>query len=371
VFLSSLFHELNFPVPGRAYHLEADLEQLTALSALYEQVSDTSLPWPRATRRNDTCEYVFDCVASGDNGSTDPIMRVSCLDYSGEFMEGDDAQIGDAQRDLEARVGMAHGLMGMLDGRRVRQLLRGEADGVRYFESTLRPMFAVLQKARCPIHLVLTKWDLVRDYGEPARTSEKARLARVIEALWEFPHIRAIVRAREGRQIVRLIPVSAVGPAFAELDAAGHVVKRRNGTLEPTNVEVPLCTVLPDLFEQVQKADSDARRADIDKEARRRLRQDTAAWLASVGIVMRRPTRVALRWLLTPIGPVGGELSELFDSWASTNGKQVIDAHATRTERAVEVLRRRHDVINDFRAAVDRLEQTFPNSRLNLTWAAA
>jgi GTPase SAR1 family protein len=370
VFLSTLFHELNFPVPGRAYHLEADLEQLTALSSLYDQVCDTSLPWPRATRRNDTREYVFDCVASENDGSTHPIMRVTCLDYSGELVENDDAQIGEAQRDLQSRVASAHALMGMLDGRRVRQLLRGEPDGARYFETTLRPMFSVLQRARCPIHLVLTKWDLVRDYGEGIGTSDSARLARVIDALLQFGHINALVRSREGRQIVRLIPVSSIGPAFADLNSAGHVVKRRDGKLEPTNVDVPLCAVLPDLFEQLQQAQKDASRRDIDREARRRLRNDTAAWFASMGIVMRRPTQLALRWLV-PIGPLGGELAALFDSWASTSGRQIIDSHASRTDRAVELMSLRHLVINDFRSGVDRLEHTFPNSRLNPRWAGA
>jgi hypothetical protein len=89
-----------------------------------------------------------------------------------------------------------------------------------------------------------------------------------------------------------------------------------------------------------------------------------------MGIVMRRPTQVALRWLV-PIGPLGGELVALFDSWASTNGRQIIDTHTTRTDRAVELMSMRHLVIVDFRSCVDRLEQTYPNNRLNPSWTSA
>jgi hypothetical protein len=367
ILLSTLFHQLSLPDPARAYRLDADLEHSAALSEIYEQVCDTSRGWPLGTNRGTMQEYVFDCVASGGH---DPIMRINWVDYPGELLQPGTDISRESRVELETRVRKAHAVMAIVDGRRIRQLLRGEPDGARYFEATVRPMFLLLGKASGPIHLVLTKWDLVRDYGESASATEQARLADVIAALSEFRHIRTLVRERHGR-VVRLIPVSAVGPAFADLDATGRVVKRRDGRLEPVNVDVPLCSFLPDLFKQILAAQEEAQRDDIDKEARRRLRRDTAVWLASLGLVARRPTRLVLNWALAPLWPVGGPLTELLDTWATNNGTQILQAHAARTARDAETTRMRSDVIREFETRVHQFEETFPNCRLNSVWGAA
>jgi hypothetical protein len=99
---------------------------------------------------------------------------------------------------------------------------------------------------------VVTKWDLVRGFGEPADASDEYRLDRVAEALLRYEHIRALVEDHSARQVVRLIPVSAVGADFVDLNTDGMVVKRPHGHLKPTNVEVPFNAVLPDLFRQVE-----------------------------------------------------------------------------------------------------------------------
>ena len=54
--------------------------------------------------------------------------------------------------------------------------------------------------------------------------------------------------AEQRLQVVRLIPVSAVGDGFVRLDQSGNNVKVADRTPHPTNLEVPLSAVLPDLL---------------------------------------------------------------------------------------------------------------------------
>ena len=83
-------------------------------------------------------------------------------------------------------------------------------------------------------------------------------------ALKRFDHFNGLVDSSVGR-LVRIIPVSAVGPVFARIeDSVGTVVKRRDGQVHPRNVEVPLCAVVPDVFRQVKRQLDDQRRRAID-----------------------------------------------------------------------------------------------------------
>ena len=81
VFLSSLFHQLNYQSGDRAYHLETDAEQRIALASVHRDVSDTSCDWPDST--NGTREFAFDCVAVDGDGNRHTMLRVRCLDFAG------------------------------------------------------------------------------------------------------------------------------------------------------------------------------------------------------------------------------------------------------------------------------------------------
>ena len=249
VFLSSMFHKLNFQAPGRSYYLETDPQQRIALARTYSNVSDTAKPWPPGTRTGETREFVFDCVGVDEHNAKHTVLQLRCLDYAGEALEYEQEAGSTVLDDLAERIQRAHALLGMIDGHRVLQLLRNEPAGHDYFERSLRPMLGFMHGASCPIHLVLTKWDLLRDNAPASSGDDEALLDAVIAALMRYDHIKALVYVHSRNQIVRLIPVSAVGSAFAHLDPEGKVVKRPDGELRPTNVEVPLCAVLPDLLQ--------------------------------------------------------------------------------------------------------------------------
>ena len=121
-------------------------------------------------------EFTFDCVGVGER-TKHTVLRISYLDYAGELL-GVEQEPGDTSLDtLAERIDDAHALLGMLDGHRVLQLLRSERGGRDYFQHSLQPMFGFMHSASCPVHLILTKWDLVREFGKAAEP-ERARAAR-------------------------------------------------------------------------------------------------------------------------------------------------------------------------------------------------
>lgn len=365
VLLASMFHKLNHLTPERSFYLESGAEQRVALGRIYSTVSDTSKPWPRGTRTGETREFLFDCVAVDRDNARLPVLRMSYLDYAGELLEVEQEEGSTALDDLAERIAGANALLGMIDGHRMLQLLRGEAAGRNYFQHALQPMFGFMQGASCPIHLVLTKWDLVRDFGEPEDADEAYRLNSVIEALLEFEHIKALVYVHSKNQIVRLIPVSAVGPSFVQINDAGHVSKLPDGTLRPTNVEVPLAAVLPDLFSQVERSLDDSARKRIDTEMRRNLRKHVPAIAASL---LARPAAAALRAAMPGYGSLA--MSLFIEARAPLDQlvAPIFQSGSDLEKELASQQRLRAIVMNDFKRTLLRFEAVLPNSELSRRW---
>ena len=366
VFLASLFHELNYPRPGRSYYLDTDARQRVALGSIYSQISDTSRQWPAGTRVSDTREFRFDCIAADEQDARHHVLSIEWTDFAGELIEVEQEDGSTALADLAVRIKGAHGLLCMLDGYRVLQLLRREAAGRDYFERRLRPMFGFMQAATCPIHLVVTKWDLVRDFGEPPDADDQLRLDRVVEALMRFEHIKALVYVHSRRQLVRLIPVSAVGPSFVALDADGRVSKLPDGTMRPSNVEVPLSAVLPDLFTQAERSLDEASRRELHAAMKRHLRSEMGPIVAQL---LRRPAAAAGRVLLPAYG---ADAAALFVEWlaptTSQNGRKS-GAARDEAEREIATRQRMHAIVmDDFKRTVLRLEAVLPQSELSRRW---
>jgi hypothetical protein len=361
VFVSSMFHTLHVPVPEHAYFLETGTSDRVALSRVFDEVSDTEEPWPRGTRTGESRELLFDCV-SFRQGVRHPILRFSYLDYAGELLETEGDSGGTALAELEGSMRSANGLLGMLDGHRVLQYLRNEPAGRRYFRSSLQPMIGMMAGATCPVHLVLTKWDLVRGFGEPPDADDEARLSLVKEALLAGDSMRALVEAHSfGGRVVRLIPVSAVGPDFATIDESGHVVKRSGGLVRPSNVEVPLAAVLPDLFGRVELGLEPVLRAAVGEVAASRagLAADEAE-RALVRFQMRPDGRRLREALARELGPGGERLVGMFLDWMTlSSGGPAAGTDPTSLEGA------RGRVIADFCASVSDLERELPSSLLS------
>ncbi|GAA0949947.1 hypothetical protein GCM10009554_49160 [Kribbella koreensis] len=368
VYLSSMFHTVNVPKPGRTYFLETNAAHRVYLSKVFDEVSDTSEPWPRGTRTGETRELDFDCV-SFDAGIRHTVFRISYLDYAGELLESEQEAGSTALSDLEARIRGAHGLLCMLDGYRVLQYLRNEPAGRRYFRSQIQPMTGIMAGASCPIHFVLTKWDLVRGFGEPADADENTRLDLVRNALLETAHLRALIQTHTfENRVIRLIPVSAVGPHFAQMDQQGHVLKLPGGEVEPANVEVPLTAILPDLFRQVESSLDATTRRRLTEEARARRAQ---AGNASLDGLMSVPAGAALRQRLQDVvgGSSGKEVMGMFLDWmGGASAEQVREAGRARQQyraQAQSIEAARAGVLAEFGTELDRLEQRLPASRLS------
>ncbi len=361
VFLSSMFHTLNVPMPGHCYYLETDAAHRVHLSRVFDEVSDTDEPWPRGTRAGESRELVFDCVSYRD-GVKHPICRVSYLDYAGELLETEPETGATALVELEERIHGAQGLLGMLDGYRVLQYLRNEPAGRRYFRSSIQPMIGIMAGATCPIHFALTKWDLVRGFGEPADADDAHRLALVCEAMLANPQVRGLVDSHSyGTRVVRLFPVSAVGPDFARVDSSGHVVKRQDGLVRPSRVELPLCAVLPDLFSDVDRSMDPHLQRSVTLVAQTRARLSSVdAERALVRLQLSPEGNELRRSLHEALGPNGEELASMFLDWKACTLGGPGGAGDPATLAGA-----RGAVIAEFHAALAQIEVELPASRLS------
>lgn len=373
VLLASMFHELDHVGAGRSFYLDATPEQRVALNGVYRTVSDTRREWPRGTRVAELTEYVFNCVALDEDGARHHLLDVVYIDYAGELLEHTSEAGRSSFQELQGHIHSAQALLGLLDGQRILELLRGEPAGHDYVQFELRSLLGLLQSARAPVQLVITKWDLVRDFGEPSDADDELRLDRVISALMAYGHVRGLVYSSPN-QLVRLIPVSAVGRGFAELRADGSVVKRSGGTVRPVNVEVPLCAVVPDLFRQVERTIDDETRRKLEDSLRRSLKGRSMKVraidvLTGLGGFLNGSAGRALRAVFAGVMPgvagvAAAEVTRMFAEWAATPYERVADERELHEAEFGRYRAARERVLVQFDTAVRRLEAVMPNSEL-------
>ncbi len=302
VLLASMFHRLSTEISDGGFRLQTGLDQAVFLTNLYLKLSDPGAEWPAGTRVGETRSFTFECVGSA-GGAELPVLQFNYLDYAGELVGGGPAakataeQREERQQDLEERLEVAHALFGIIDGQRMLGYLRGSREGRLYVQTSIVPMIGVMRKAKCPVHFILTKWDLFHGIGESdGELDENERLSVVRNALMAQPPIRNLVeQRRRDKRIVRLIPVTAIGRQFATMDGAGHMIKRSDGRLRPANVEVPLCAVLPDLFGQIQDQLDQSDENQIAAQRRARARLTPKESVAAAGKFLAGPVGLALR----------------------------------------------------------------------------
>jgi hypothetical protein len=341
-----------------------------ALGQVFGKIADARAAWPPGTDVGQTREFTFDCMAF-DEGTKHKIMTINYLDFAGELLESQQEAGGTALADLEERIKGAHALLGMIDGHRILQLLRREPAGRAYFHNTIQPMIGLMASAVCPIHFVLTKWDLVRGFGEPPDADDDLRLRLVRDALMEAMQLDALM-ARQGvvRRVLRLIPVSAVGADYARIDEHGQVVKRPEGVPRPTNLEVPLSAVLPDLFRQAEASLDASVRAEIDARVRSHIRLSPRDTVALAARLLGAPAGVMLRaGLHLGTGRAyGDEIATMFLDWMGrpfADKAAMVGQSRTSAEQQTELLRAlRDEVFKELETTVLRLEVDLPASRL-------
>src|SRR5216683_2887587 len=302
VLLASMFHSLTTEMHDGGFRLQTSLDQSVQLTNLYETLRNPDEAWPPGTAVGETRSFSFECVGSA-GGAELPILTFNYLDFAGELVGGGRAsraaieQQETHQRELEQRIEAAHALFGIIDGHRMLGCLRGDPEGRLYIESSIIPMVNAMRKAKCPVHFILTKWDLFDGAAGPGDSmDENDRLLVVRNELMSQAPVRNLVEhRRREKRIVRLIPVSAIGRKFAAIDAEGRMVKSKTGRLRPVNVEIPLCAVLPDLFAQIAEQLDQAGEDRLKAERRARARLTARESVAAVGKFLALPAGAALR----------------------------------------------------------------------------
>lgn len=349
MFLASMYSELK-SADGRGYHLRLpDLTRKQKLNSIYAQVCDPDVEWPAGTHLSEFSRFDFECV--GPTG--DSVFTLSYLDYSGELLESATPEYEQDRERLMEEAHNAHAIFGMIDGRQVVRFLDDQPDAVRYFNYTIQTMLDVLSEARCPIHLIVTKWDLVRAMDEPSGGNDNVLLAVVRDALLNDADVDRLVEDRGlGERVIRLIPVSAVGDGFAAIAGDGTVKKRGESKPHPLNIDVPLAAVVPDLFNQLLGTLDDAEGRKLNLDGLR------ARALGRVGVLSLGARSVLLNVLGYPASYGATAIIDLFVSWTSLKMKSLVETTTAVTAPAHAGQR----VLDAFQRAIRRLESTVPSS---------
>jgi energy-coupling factor transporter ATP-binding protein EcfA2 len=361
--LASMYHLMQTS-SGRSYFLTAPYDQVVLLNQWFTDVADTSRDWPSGTAVGDTRDFVFTVRTRAPSGALYTVLRLGYLEYAGGLLTDVQAPGTTSQADLLARIGSAHALIGIIDGYRIRQCLDGRPEGQMRLQQSLTAMISLMMLVASPITFVVTKWDLLNDID----VDEDARLRRVRKLLMSNQGFYDLVQVHSAHRVVRLVPVSAVGPDFAELDPQGMVAKLPDGHMRPTNVDVPLAAVVPDVFEQLELSlDKATLKAALD-EVKRMARPGPGAALAELGAFVARTAGKVLGAFGPHAAFVADAAVELFGS-----REDAADERADRVDRRLRTVGRtvdeyrtaRRKVIRDFQSRVDVLEGRLPSSRLS------
>lgn len=361
--LASMYHQLQTN-SGRGWFLTAPYEQVVLLNQWFTDVADPSRDWPAGTTVGETRDFTFAVRTMGASGTVHTVLHLSYLEYAGGLLTDAQAPGATGQADLLARIGAAHALIGIIDGNRIRQALDGQAVGQLHVQQSLTAMISLMMLATSPVTFIITKWDLLRDID----VDEDARLQRVRKFLLGNQGFRDLVQTHSAHRVVRLVPVSAIGPDFAELDQRGNVAKLPDGQLHPTNVDVPLAAVVPDVFEQVERSvDRATLRAAVERISRR-ARPGPAGALAELGAYLTHTAGKALGALGPYPAFLGDAAIELFDPWAEAAGgrRTRLDQELREMDQTLaEFQLARRTVLRELRRRVDVLEGRLPSSRLS------
>ena len=361
--LTSMFHELH-TMSTRSYHLTAPLDQVNTLDDWFGEVADPTRAWPRGTAVAATRSFAFTVQARTGSGRPLPVLVLNYLEYAGGLLTDHQPEGSTAQADLVAQIGQAHALIAVIDGYWIRQWMdRKPEAGVR-LQQSITTMVTLLMYSQSPITFVITKWDLLSDIDP----DEENRLRFVRQALMQNPGFRELVQIHSSRRVVRLIPVSAVGTSFAELDASGAVNKLASGELRPTNVDAPLAAVVPDVWDHIERSvDTEELRravASVNGTTGRRHLAALADLGATVGMLAGR----TLGYLAPPVGLIldlatamssSGDVDEQVTRALIKKGR---GADVERELQANRAARRR--VLRELQSRVDVLEGRLPSSRL-------
>lgn len=215
-----------------------------------------------------------------------------------------------------------------------------------------------------PVHFIITKWDLIQG---------QYSLKQVRDRLLQIPGFKQFVEQRKSAEIpVRLIPVSSIGPDFAESKVQNGVVtmtKKAGAMPHPFNVEMPLACVIPD------KLIVELRNIQKEEESTRKRRVEVTAnlsffeWLGKVfggaveAVRRRLPEELqfgdaALR-RLTELSTSGARAREATAALESARLRRERDASL---QLVIDQKTAMAHVIDNFVGLVETLEAKYPHS---------
>lgn len=364
--LASMFHQLKAPT-NQSYYLSVKASDLAKLTEWFYTMADASKPrnWPLGTASGEIRRFLFG-VRTRSAAGVHEVMRLDYLEYAGELLTDTRDDGSTRQDELVSHIQEADALLGVLDGRHIQQWLAGREEGWLRLEQTLNILVPHLMEARGPISFVITKWDLLAAAGH----DENARLAVVRNLLMQNDHFRTLIELQGTDRIVRLVPVSAVGPGFVHLDAQGVPAKVPTARVHPTNTDIPLSAVVPDVFDQVERNLQGEFRAKLEEERRKFTHRSPLDRLAAAAsLTSHAAGRGLLQAFGSPVAVLMGDvlvgmfLDTRRDSGLeqrTQQGRELNEAEQ-RVEAFLEARRR---VLRDMRGKVSALEGRMPHSRL-------
>jgi GTPase SAR1 family protein len=359
VYLASMHHKLYAQSKDTQFFLRSEQNRL--LNEKYDQIV-SSEEWPVST--TDISEWRFRCCVQSEDERVYEVFQFTYLDYAGERIT--DTKQGSVLRtELDDRFKQADTLLAMLDGRRIRALMRSEKEGERFISVELPNILQIMldRDEPVPVHFIITKWDLLQpDYS----------LKEVQEHLLTIEEFQQFVQGRK-KYPTRLIPVSSIGSGFAKLQDDGRMCKIPGRLPEPFQVEMPLACVFLDVL-QVALQQLAEEEALIGKLNRRlpflTLLKSSMPVLKTLRKAVRdKYNDKALVRILTH------ESLDLLIDYAESWVRGMHEQEAQREER----LRRERDtslkkikdektaaehVMKSFEYLINRLEQDFPESKL-------
>jgi hypothetical protein len=247
------------------------------LDAIHQRIADPAAAFPPPTPMQDITRWDVECGVSA-LGRSFPLMTVTYFDAAGEWFLRPLLD-GPQSAEFHGLIEEPDAVLAFVDGEQLGRYLTGRDPEATFVAKNVRPILKVINKCSGPVHIVVTKWDLLRG---------RHTLDDVRRALLEGADggLRAMVTDRSaasGRWLhspgrVRLIPVTSLG-AFAAVDGQGLLRKRPGMAPDPVNVLVPFAAVLPDLCTRAAEAAADAARARAERRRRAQREAGLAAGL--------------------------------------------------------------------------------------------
>ncbi|WP_236065130.1 toll/interleukin-1 receptor domain-containing protein [Reticulibacter mediterranei] len=234
--LSSMYNALAVQRPNTSFFLETTPDQRKKLNAMYYGI--VSGQWPPGTQVSETEEWHFTCRVRSPGKRIYSPFHCSYLDYAGgritERME--DMAVAD---NFEQQFAQSHALLGLLDGQKLLALMQKKQEADHFIYIELQNMLQIMQNGGKLAHFFITKWDLLQ---------AKYSLQDIRDRLLQIDEFNHFVRNQSNSYCVRLIPVSAVGAGFAELQGDGSIRKVSGSYPKPFHIDLPLCCIWSDLF---------------------------------------------------------------------------------------------------------------------------